>query len=506
MDPAKTSAKACHNCRRRRLRCDRSYPHCNKCIGSGKECLGYGKLFRWIGAVASRGKLAGRTSSAPLDPASPSEGQGQEKEQQQVVVRRPKSPVPRALIDPLYQDIGVGERRYLAYFTRRLCLDLVPGDDVNPYRDLLSLTNAYPLLRHTLVAASATHMSNLVRLPISHREESQSTCQTVDDTSRWAYRHALSAKLEALSMMRHAIQNINADTGDVVLTSVLFLFTLELIESGKHGWKAHLQAAIKILSVLPPVLPRYEEVRSLMLYDSLVYLVMGSTFLPEPLVDIAPLFRQTSFSAMIVRAAAHSYICCPGTILAILYQASQLSNAVGDGDATTSAATIHTAGLELMRQAQEFDVDAWAADEANFSSLRAPSIETRTHAGSAHRLAVCLYTMRAIPSLCAEDSNKQLSRALVDGIIRHVSAIPSDDPNLKVITWPSFVVGAESTDPAVRDWTAQKFELLAATCPWGFLNTALETLHRLWSMDYPETGPRCWVRTLKESDFHFVVV
>lgn len=54
----------CHNCRRQRLRCDKSYPQCNKCILNGKECLGYGQLFRWTGAIASRGKLAGKTSNA----------------------------------------------------------------------------------------------------------------------------------------------------------------------------------------------------------------------------------------------------------------------------------------------------------------------------------------------------------------------------------------------------------------------------------------------------------
>lgn len=62
--------KRCHNCRRQRLRCDRSYPHCNKCILAGKECLGYGQLFRWTGAIASRGKLAGKTSMAASDPAA----------------------------------------------------------------------------------------------------------------------------------------------------------------------------------------------------------------------------------------------------------------------------------------------------------------------------------------------------------------------------------------------------------------------------------------------------
>ncbi|TLD19047.1 hypothetical protein PspLS_09857 [Pyricularia sp. CBS 133598] len=49
----------CHNCRRRRLRCDRAIPACQKCADYGQECLGYGNLFRWVGAVASRGKRAG---------------------------------------------------------------------------------------------------------------------------------------------------------------------------------------------------------------------------------------------------------------------------------------------------------------------------------------------------------------------------------------------------------------------------------------------------------------
>ncbi|TLS20233.1 uncharacterized protein PpBr36_11508, partial [Pyricularia pennisetigena] len=34
-------------------------PACRKCADLGQECLGYGNLFRWVGAVASRGKRAG---------------------------------------------------------------------------------------------------------------------------------------------------------------------------------------------------------------------------------------------------------------------------------------------------------------------------------------------------------------------------------------------------------------------------------------------------------------
>lgn len=53
--------KPCHNCRRQRLRCDRSYPRCNKCVRNGQECMGYGELFLWNKGIASRGKMMGKT-------------------------------------------------------------------------------------------------------------------------------------------------------------------------------------------------------------------------------------------------------------------------------------------------------------------------------------------------------------------------------------------------------------------------------------------------------------
>lgn len=154
MDPIKPPTKPCHNCRRQRLRCDRSYPHCNKCIAAGKECLGYGKLFRWTGAVASRGKLAGRTSSAPVDAAGNvvSQAPGEHAKQGQLdffapstsssapcssvgtpvsssmqgsggdmqLVLRSPSPEsfvssPWTLADPLYQDMQHSHRYYLSY-------------------------------------------------------------------------------------------------------------------------------------------------------------------------------------------------------------------------------------------------------------------------------------------------------------------------------------------------------------------------------------------------------
>lgn len=149
MGSVQPPTKPCHNCRRQRLRCDRSYPHCNKCAAAGKECLGYGKLFRWTGAIASRGKLAGRTSSAPVEagdgreaeealspastvryesspPASPRAWNGYHGRRSSAdaqalqLVSQPRSPSaspasPWVLVDPLFQGLDQSHRFYLNY-------------------------------------------------------------------------------------------------------------------------------------------------------------------------------------------------------------------------------------------------------------------------------------------------------------------------------------------------------------------------------------------------------
>lgn len=69
--PVAAKPRACHNCRRRRLRCDRSFPSCRKCAISGEDCLGYGTLLRWANAPAVRGKLVGQLAVAKTGKPGP---------------------------------------------------------------------------------------------------------------------------------------------------------------------------------------------------------------------------------------------------------------------------------------------------------------------------------------------------------------------------------------------------------------------------------------------------
>jgi hypothetical protein len=62
----------CRVCNRRRIKCDRATPSCNKCIKKKLTCPGYGVILNWEWGVASRGKLARKTipSLSPVTASS----------------------------------------------------------------------------------------------------------------------------------------------------------------------------------------------------------------------------------------------------------------------------------------------------------------------------------------------------------------------------------------------------------------------------------------------------
>jgi hypothetical protein len=182
------NAKPCHNCRRRRLRCDRSWPTCHKCVVSGQECLGYGKVFVWIQGIDSQGNVnpppgrrlpddadaaSGSASAHSVPPPGQQTGQGhshdrpqpqpqpdysdqhplvrlvqqaqqaaQEAEQMSQQRQHPQDdetsisssdanipwPSPAALTDPLFQDLDRTSRYYLAH-----CQSLAPAWRFYPF-------------------------------------------------------------------------------------------------------------------------------------------------------------------------------------------------------------------------------------------------------------------------------------------------------------------------------------------------------------------------------------
>lgn len=58
-----SKTKACYNCHRKRLRCDKSLPACLKCSINGEECLGYGIVLRWAACNSPTSTITTRTTN-----------------------------------------------------------------------------------------------------------------------------------------------------------------------------------------------------------------------------------------------------------------------------------------------------------------------------------------------------------------------------------------------------------------------------------------------------------
>ncbi|UKZ82454.1 hypothetical protein TrVFT333_010243 [Trichoderma virens FT-333] len=494
MGSVQPPTKPCHNCRRQRLRCDRSYPHCNKCAASGKECLGYGKLFRWTGAIASRGKLAGRTSSAPVgagdaedadagvDGDARSEAgavspvvspivRSRTSSPQAVtlngsfarrsstgagalqVISQPVSPSaklrsPWVLVDPLFQGLDKSHRFYLDYFTTRVCKDLVSNDgpQCNPFRSLIPLTRAHPLLQHIIVAASAAHMSNLIRMGLPYPDGGFIPANR-DAASTRALDDALVAKHTALKLMSTAIQNLDT------------------------------------------------------INDCFIYFILASAFMPARYAASLN-FESSQIPFVLGKTVANSYLCCPPELMEILHEASQLSNSVL-GDESNEAATI--AALELINRAQAYDIYAWARDTARALGLPNDVMQSRMHAGASHRLAACIYILQAIPS-AGERLGPEFAAFLTDDLLAHLNMMPVEDPNFKATTWPTFIIGAETRDPVRQKFIMERLRIMTTVCPWGFIHTAMETLQVIWNLAAEERGSKSWVQTLKDPEMNFLIV
>lgn len=284
--------KVCHNCRRRRLRCDKSWPSCHKCTSNGITCLGYGKLYSFADSQS-----APSPTEAAFPRLPPSQSQHQESgggggpssalvpaNNNLVATPTPSfmsAPSP-ALTDPLFQEIDANSRIYLDHcklnrraraqdqrserekktLTRltdsavanRVCKDLVARDEPqrNPFRQLIPLTGQHPLLLNILVATSALHWVNVSR-PIPSSSGSEDPTEYIaqlrsrdDHASQAAYVHALAAKQKALTYMRQTLESPDGSNSEVALAALHFFIKADMIDAQRDydvTWQSHLIAA-----------------------------------------------------------------------------------------------------------------------------------------------------------------------------------------------------------------------------------------------------------------------
>ncbi|RBA11805.1 hypothetical protein FPRO05_14221 [Fusarium proliferatum] len=172
-------------------------------------------------------------------------------------------PSPAALTDSLFQDLDRTSRYYLAHFSERVCKDLVVRDTLesNPFRELIPLTRKHPLLLQILVATSAIHWSNIF-CPVNEIPADLispagylSMLRSRHLTAQQALIDALTAKQKAMNHLRELLDTLDPTDSEVALVAMNFFIKFDLIDLDKLGnqsWRAQLEGATSIMTLLNP--------------------------------------------------------------------------------------------------------------------------------------------------------------------------------------------------------------------------------------------------------------
>ncbi|PLB44098.1 hypothetical protein P170DRAFT_392122 [Aspergillus steynii IBT 23096] len=507
--PTQSGLKACHNCRRRRLKCDYSYPSCHKCSTRGQGCLGYGKLFLWNQGVASRGKMKGKSYAGPVNTQkSLSSGVGAVIPCSSREYATFLGTFRMSLTDPFFQDMDSSCRRYLLHY--HLSQDLVISDTPkeNSFRSLVPLTGEMPILLHILVANAAMHIASINgRVSYNNREQLQKQPYCLSNDSDRAMIDALLAKHKAISLLRGALHSIQTINTDLIATVVLLFINYELLVSGKNEWRAHVQGALKLLSCLGLTQGDQSSplslIRDRITSDCLTYYVLGSTLTTlDSSAD--PLKFPADILAILRRGEPNSYLSFPTTLLEMLFRACDLANrffsSLHEGTNTYSA--LVEEALSLLERIDAFDVDSWALSVDGANTRRR---STRIHTASAHKNAVRIYTCRSVGDL---DLLGYDIERLVQNIVCDLSFLDAQDPLFKATAWPTFIAGAETNNSMYRQWAMDRLNCLWSAMPWGYVQTANEVMQIAWKLrDQPSVVALQpgWINQLKGLGKHWLI-
>ncbi|KAE8405969.1 fungal-specific transcription factor domain-containing protein [Aspergillus pseudonomiae] len=427
-----------------------------------------------------------------------------------------RAPLYMSPIDPLFQDMDNPSRRYLCHFATTLCEDLVIADvpNENPFRSLIPICRDQPILLHIIVANAAMHISSMSRPSVGSHMGGVQTLLLGDsslnilsntrhsiDAPAGATLDALSAKQNAIHLLKTALENLPSTDVDLIVTVILLFINLELIDSGKNAWRAHVEGAMKLISSLKSFendqLSPIALIRDRITSDCLTYHVLGST-LTNSTTFLDPFALPIDITTILRRSEANSYLSFPTTLLQILFRACELSN-IAFRLPTTECHTLINEAHSLLDAAQSFDVAAWANSVEGAPTQRTPN---RIHTGLAHQNAVCIYIYRSITHYPA-DMN---SEALVTEIIHHLSFVDPKDPLSKATSWPTFIAGAETDNPVYRQWALDRLNRLWNVLPWGYVQTAVEVMQMAWRLrDESGLHSTGWVQQLKALGNHWLI-
>jgi hypothetical protein len=200
-------------------------------------------------------------------------------------------------------------------------------------------------------------------------------------------------------------------------------------------------------------------------------------------------------------AETNNYLSCPAPLLRIMLQSYALPGRIAEYTGDVHSSLQDQIG-RLLREALDFDPVKWSCD---FEPAHpSEDIGQRLRIAAAHRSAVCIYLARVLPStnpLLDPTSGVAVVSltALADDVVHNISHLRPGDALFKSICWPLFLAGAESRDPAQREWIMNTLDELYGVMFWGYLSTSKRVLEAIWKyIDDKGDGDSCWVDHVKD--------
>ncbi|CAP67478.1 uncharacterized protein PODANS_6_11340 [Podospora anserina S mat+] len=519
--------KACHNCRRRRLRCDKSVPSCHKCSINGEECLGYGTFFRWANAPAVRGHLAlpkpkkeplkSRTPSLPsptsfssISTVSPSDSS---------LISSSVSPLLSPLVSPLVSSVSpASSTSECDYQTKPLSRAelMAINREVQAMKDEEEGTYRYTLVHPSLLDPFHNSLDRKSKHYIHHF--SNAVCRdlvSIDQQSRNPFRamiplagrfdylqsiivatgamhlatlqnyhnrrpggpelvDALVAKGKAVSALTRAVASagneVTPTSQAMILAAIVFFVNLDLIDNGKGSWQAHIEAASTLMTSIQKQVASGGAENRVIIDDSLMRLVdaiaadcLTYRILGTTISGVDTTWADSMEHSDLFSVLSRAEAHSYHCCPPVMLETILATSRLFHDHLSAPEEKVKRA-LELLGRAKKFDVVDWVYAIQGLS-LEQDDLSVRVSLARAHRAAACLYIL-----LCVPDALKPLGLVSLEPLVLelrgYIAEVPLDHVLLKGIVWPVFLAGAQTTEASQRVWYVERLESVWAKNPW----------------------------------------
>ncbi|KAB8230525.1 hypothetical protein ETB97_012485 [Aspergillus alliaceus] len=404
-------------------------------------------------------------------------------------------PSPRGMVDPLFKDLNPLSRFYISHFNHNVvgCLALY-SNVRNPYRDLTVLVGDSPVLALALAATGALHYALLASsdfsptpwlsngasvtgaLPSPQDVEKAVISSMSRRPASKFYEHFLGLKQRTLRQLSLDLQDPIKQNDTRTLAVIMVLALIDAIESGDGAWKYHLEGVKKLLvkrqnkSPSSPTQRIIDWLDAFVVDGCLVMQVMGAT-LARPGSLSKPFYSSDMGPEALKRLEQTSWTGCPAYLLEVIFFVHEGWCPDSDPDTKPPAMNYSSTFLPkgsnpfespaaLLQHIQAFDPVAWAEDMQGFLYL--PDLSVRTALATIWRAAVYLYTGRVLsrPRYHGRATSDSYGlppdhKAVTNLLIQKIPLIPVADAHFKCLIWPTFIAGAECTDPSHRPFLLQ---------------------------------------------------